>query len=48
MSSYTPAQLDAMARQAGFRSYAEWQAYQQQQQRRQQVALVHIVPERED
>jgi len=36
MSSYTPAQLDAMARQAGFRSYAEWQAYRQQQQRQQQ------------
>lgn len=36
MSGYTPAQLDAMARQAGFQNYAQWQAYRQNQQMQQQ------------
>lgn len=35
MSGYTPAQLDAMARQAGFQNYAQWQAYQRNQQMQQ-------------
>jgi len=36
MPSYSPAQLDAMARQAGFQNYAQWQAWRQQQQMQQQ------------
>jgi hypothetical protein len=34
--SYSPAQLDAMARQAGFQNYAQWQAYRHQQMMQQQ------------
>jgi hypothetical protein len=50
MSQYTPAQLDALARQQGFNSYGEWAAFKkrqqmEQQQRQMQSAQPNLPPE---